>query len=411
VTSAGRRAATATLGAAVALDMAGFVVVLPLVPVYAMDLGVQASTVAALVSSFALARTAGAALLARVAGASAIGRPRLLLVVGLLGMAAGAVVAGVVGDGVAVLVGRALQGVSGAAVLVARDAVAAATPGRRERSRLLLSWRRAAAGGAVLGAVIAAGGERGPGGPLVALAALAAVLAVAAARTAVPLDRRAGAEARRSDTAATVDPPPPPDSVPWEAVRWTLVAFLASVVWTGFAGCLALLLDRRFDLGIAAIALAIAASWLVLGVARDVKREASWSPSWVAVVGLGALAVGMALAGTVTGRVALLPALVLVAGGQGLVVRAAGHGVRAAVLDEATARFVRGWLPWAAATAWVVGPAAGARLFDVLGVSAPFLAGAVVAVAALLLALASPEPASSRRGARPASREPMPGAA
>src|SRR4051812_46563416 len=168
-----------TIWVTVAIDLIGFGIVLPILPLYAADthFGASAVTATGLIAAFSAAQFVCSPLLGRLS--DRIGRKPVLLF-SLAGTAVASLVTGLAG-GVAVLfIGRIIDGASGASVSVAQAAVAdVATP--EERPHLL----------GLLGAAFGVGFVAGPAiGALAALtdarlpfliaAAIAAVNAVVA---------------------------------------------------------------------------------------------------------------------------------------------------------------------------------------------------------------------------------------
>src|SRR5437660_3298154 len=147
----------------VAIDLVGFGIVLPLLPLYAKgSFGASPTQVGLLVASFSIAQFALAPVWGRVS--DRVGR-KPVLVLSLVGTAIGSLLTGLAGSLAVLFLGRVVDGASGASVSVAQAAVAdVATPGERARLFGLLgaAFGLGFVGGPALGAVAALGGRRLP---------------------------------------------------------------------------------------------------------------------------------------------------------------------------------------------------------------------------------------------------------
>src|SRR5438270_8100191 len=102
-----------TIWTTVAVDLIGFGVVLPLLPLYAQRFHASATTVGALFASFSVAQLVFAPVWGRLS--DRVGR-KPVLVVSLAGTAVGSLLTGLAGSLAVVFVGRVVDGVSGASV-------------------------------------------------------------------------------------------------------------------------------------------------------------------------------------------------------------------------------------------------------------------------------------------------------
>lgn len=169
-----------TIWTTVALDLVGFGIVAPLLPLYAKRFGASGFTTGALFASFSLAQMVCAPLLGRLS--DRIGRKPVILL-SLFGTAIGSLLTGLAGSLPLLFVGRILDGASGASVSVAQGAVTdLAAP--RQRARLLGLLGAAFGVGFVLGPAI--GGLASLGGnhrlPFFVAAGIAATNAIVALR-------------------------------------------------------------------------------------------------------------------------------------------------------------------------------------------------------------------------------------
>jgi DHA1 family tetracycline resistance protein-like MFS transporter len=120
-----------TIWSTVAIDLVGFGIIIPVLPLYAERFGATPAVVGALFASFSVAQL----LLAPVWGAVSdrIGRKPVLLL-SLAGTAVGSLLTGLAGSLPLLFAGRLLDGASGASVSVGQAAVAdVAEPGERAR--------------------------------------------------------------------------------------------------------------------------------------------------------------------------------------------------------------------------------------------------------------------------------------
>src|SRR5262245_44592019 len=162
----------------VLLDLIGFGIVLPILPLWAERFGARPGTIGALVATYSAFQLVCAPFWGRLS--DRVGR-KPVLVVSLLGTAAGSLLTGLASSLALLFVGRAIDGMSGASVAVAQAAVAdLAEPAERPR---LLGLVGAAFGlgfvaGPALGALAALGGPRLPFLVAAGLAACNTIVAV-----------------------------------------------------------------------------------------------------------------------------------------------------------------------------------------------------------------------------------------
>jgi multidrug resistance protein len=366
-----------TIWTTVALDLVGFGIVLPILPLYAKRFHASPATAGGLVAAFSLAQLVGAPLWGRVS--DRVGR-KPVLVVSLVGTAVGSLLTGLAGGLLVLFLGRLIDGASGASVSVAQAAVAdIAEPSQRPRLFGLLG---AAFGlGFVLGPAI--GGALSPISPRLPFFAAAAVAGINAL-----VAMRRLPETHVPSAAAP--------SVPVPAVRSLVaVSFLSLVAFSAFEGTFALFGSARLGLHQSStyvvftlIGLAIALDQVVLVhplVARMGERPALQ-------LGLVLNGLGLAALPLVHSDAALVPGLLLLCAGEGLITPTLSSEVAGRV--EASGRGqVLGIQQAAGGLARTIGPAAGGLMFGHVGISSPYVAGAVLvagAVAVLTLSGAPP---------------------
>lgn len=412
----------ATIWTTVALDLIGFGIVLPILPLYARELGGSPAVIGALVASFSLMQLLFSPLWGRAS--DRWGR-KPVLIVSLVGTAVGSLLTGLAGSLWLLFAGRILDGISGASISVAQAAVTdVAPPAQRAR---LLGLLGAAFGvgfvvGPALGSLAAVGGRQLP---FLIAAGIAAVNAVVALRR---LPETRPASARRA-AAAHADPAPGPaatgataagtdatgaplpvDASPRRAapsarqaglVRLLVVAFTSLVAFSAFEATFALLGADRFDLTIGSTGAVFAGIGIVLvvvqgGLIRPVVDRVGELRTLRA--GLGLNAFGLAVLAVATSWPALVLALLLLVTGQGFVTPTLSSLV--AGRSHADRRGTTlGFQQSAGGLARVVGPAIGGLLFQHAGAAAPSIVGAALTGAVVILTLPEQDAAPGRTDA------------
>jgi multidrug resistance protein len=359
----------------VAIDLIGFGIVAPILPLYAERFGASGLTVGLLFASFSVAQFVCSPLLGRLS--DRIGRKPVILL-SLFGTAVGSFITGAAGSLFFVFVGRILDGASGASVSVAQGAVAdVASPADRAR---LLGMLSAAFGvgfviGPAIGSLAALGGPHVPFYVAGAIALVNGVVAIfrlpetrpaAADRVAVDVSRRRGRAPRGTHAAVLV--------------RLAVVGFLVTCAFSGFEATFSLFADRRFGLTEASVAAVFVGIGVLLvlvqggGVGRVTDRLGVTRTVQTAIV-MNAL--GMVLLASATTWPVLVPALALLSIGQGLAVPSlTAMVVERAPVDRRGESL--GFQQSASALARIGGPALGGALFDRAGVPWPYVVGAVL---------------------------------
>ena len=403
----------ATIWTTVALDLVGFGIVLPILPLYARELDASPTAIGALVASFSLMQLVFSPIWGRVS--DRVGR-KPVLVVSLIGTAVGSLLTGLAGSLWLLFAGRLLDGISGASVSVAQAAVADLAP-REQRARLL-GLLGAAFGvgfvvGPILGSLAAVGGRRLP---FLLAAGVAAANAVVALRRLPETHPDPTIGGRRPDpglgptpTGATGagtdvagDPVPvdelvgPSGTAPARGLlRFAVVAFTSLVAFSAFEATFSLLGQDRFDLTLGSTGAVFAAIGVVLVVVQAgfIHPVVTRLGELVTLrLGLALDAVGLALLAVATTWPVLVVALLVLVTGQGLVTPTLSSIVAGRARADRRGSAL-GIQQSAGGLARVVGPALGGALFQHVGVAAPSVLGAVLAAAAVLLTL--PEPGSA----------------
>ncbi|MBW3669667.1 MAG: MFS transporter [Actinobacteria bacterium] len=367
-----------TIWVCVALDLVGFGIVLPILPLYAERYGARAFSATALVAAFSAAQFLFSPIWGRLS--DRVGR-KPILVLSLAGTAVGSLITGLAGSLTVLFIGRVVDGISGASVSVAQAAVADIAP-PEQRARLLgllgAAFGLGFVAGPAIGALAALGG---PHVPFLLAAAIAAVNAVVAAKR-LP----------ETHPGRTVDRPLL-EQVPWQrrgVVDLVVVSFVSLVAFSAFEATFSLFAERRLGLDIASIGGLFAAIGVVLvlvqvrvlGPVVDRFGEGRTLQAGLVLNGVGLLALG-----PVDSWPALVPAVLCLIVGQGLVTPTMSS-ILAGRVGADRRGGVLGVQQAAGGVARVVGPLAGGAAFQHVGVPAPYVGGA--ALMAVAVALVSP---------------------
>jgi multidrug resistance protein len=372
------------LWSVVALDLVGFGLVLPILPVYAERFDASPTTIGLLVATYSLAQFVCAPMLGQLS--DRIGR-RPVLVLALVGTAVGSLLTGMAHGLPLLFLGRLIDGASGASVAVAQAAVGdIATPAQRPR---LLGLLGAAFGvgfvlGPALGGIFAL---ISPSAPFFVAAAIAGVNAVTAWFR-LPETRREGAGPDRLVPGHHGMPLGPL----WRdrtIVGLVGTAFLALLAFSAFEATFSLFAKAELSLTQSAtygvftvIGLLIVAVQIRL-VRPVVEREgeAGAVRAGLLVNGLGLL---LLAASAYAGWIIAAPALAVLTIGQGLVTPTLTSALAGRV-DASRRGRVLGAQQSAGALARVAGPLIGGALFQHVLHPAPYLLGALLVLLAVVL--------------------------
>jgi DHA1 family tetracycline resistance protein-like MFS transporter len=378
-----------TIWTAVAVDLIGWGIVLPILPIYAKRFHTSSFDAALLVAAFSAASFVFSPLWGRVS--DRFGR-RPVLLVSLAGTAVGSLLTGVAGGFALLMVGRIVDGASGASVSVAQ--AAAADLARPEDRPRLFGLLGAAFGlgfvaGPALGALAALSGPRLPF--FLAAGIAAANTLVAAKRlpeTHPDAGRRAGDAGAGDAGAGDAGRQPRLGGHFADVAPLLAVAFAALVAFSAFEATFALFGQRRLGFGIAGAAgvfTGVGATIVVVQVgvvARAVRRMGERA---TLIGGLLANALGLALLASAHSWALAGPALLALTVGQGLVqttmatvlVGRAGAGGRGRALGAQQS---------AGGLARIAGPAAGGALLGAHASGLPYAAGAALTLLAAAVA-------------------------
>jgi multidrug resistance protein len=366
------------------IDLLGFGIVIPFLPMFAHDLGIRAAGIGLILAAYSIAQLVCAPVLGRIS--DRIGR-RPIIMLGLLGSSVGYLIYGFAGSFLWLLVSRVVHGACAATVPTAQ-AYIADTTAEHERARGMGMIGAAFGLGFVLGPAI--GGVLGHSGlrvPVFFASALTfANFLFAVVRLPESHKPEPGA---RIDFAAAAAPllALPRELVGHRLARLFGVAFMLTLALAGLEATFALMLPAVYGYGAAGVGLllayagftqALAQGWLLGRVVTRVGEAA------LIRLGLAALALGMLPLGTWRSHAGLFVMLAMVSLGYGL----ASPSV-ASLLSRRTARYQQGEVlgvnQSALSLARIFGPLAGGVVYQLLGPAAPYVGGAIVAVAALAL--------------------------
>jgi multidrug resistance protein len=370
----------------VALDLVGFGIVVPILGRYAERFGASGFEVGLLVASFSAAQFVCAPILGRLS--DRIGRKPVLLL-SLFGTAAGSFLTGAAGALWVLFAGRIIDGASGGSVAVAQGAVTdLASP--EERPRLLGMLSAAFGVGFVVGPAI--GGLASLGGPhvpFVVAGTVALVNGLIAIRRLPETLHRHDRQLRASDRRTTDRPDTArrPSSRPTLTRIWilALVGFSAICAFSGFETTFSLFADRRFGMTEGPVALVFLGVGLLLVVVQTrLVGPASdrFGPLGALQLGLVCNAAGLGLLSLTHSWFLLVPSLTLLTIGQGLAIPnlAAAAADRAPDAERGEALgFQQRWQ----SLGRIVGPIVAGALFQLVGVPAPYVAGAALTLVAL----------------------------
>jgi MFS transporter, DHA1 family, tetracycline resistance protein len=379
----GRRARAAlpagfgTVWVTVAVDLVGFGIVLPVLPLYARRYHASPATAGALVAAFSFAQLIGSPIWGRVS--DRIGR-KPVLIVSLAGTAVGSLCTGLAGGLPLLFVGRLVDGASGASVSVAQATVAdLAAPA--ERARLFGLLGAAFGLGFILGPAI--GGALAPIDPrlpFLVAAGIAAFNAVVAARRLPETRPRSATPRPRSRTRAWRTP---------QVLTMLGVSLLSLVAFSAFEGTFALFVHQRLGFQLSStyvvfVVIGVLIAAVEIGLVHPAVSR--FGERGALQIGLLLNAAGLALLPAVHSRWWLAPSLVLLTCGEGLITPTLSSAV-AGQVDHGARGEVLGVQQAVGGLGRVVGPAMGGVIFGAVGAGAPYAIGAVlVAVAAVALA-------------------------
>jgi DHA1 family tetracycline resistance protein-like MFS transporter len=378
--------------AIVLVDLLGFTVVMPLLPQFGKRFGLDGGQIGLLFAAYPLCQLIAGPILGRLS--DRYGR-RPVLIFSQAGTALSFVMLGLARDYPTMLLARCLDGASGGNILVAQAYVADVTA-PKDRAR----------GFGLVGMAFGVGFVLGPllGGLLLGLpvsdewrlripflvgavfSTIAWVLVLTRLPESLPADSRSRERARvlsLHGLAETVARP--------TIGLLVAVGFLVVLAFASLEGTFSLFLRERLGWDAQRAAFGFVLLGLVSAMVQGglIRRLAPrFGERRLILVGLVALAMGMALIAGVSGWPSLLLATLVVAFGQGLVGPSlSGLISKATPASEQGAVF--GTLSSAQTLARMVSYLSGNILLDRLGSAAPYWQGAAIALVAFVVALAA----------------------
>ena len=373
-----------TIWTTVALDLIGFGIVAPILPLYAKRFGATGFVGGLLFSTFSLAQLVCAPLLGRLS--DRIGR-KPVIIISLFGTAVGSFLTAAAGGLPLLFIGRLLDGASGASVAVAQGAVTdLASP--EDRPRLLGLLGAAFGVGFVIGPAIGGLAKFHASLPFVIAGVLATINGLVAIVRLPETRHHVDAAAAHAHHAVSFLA-----ARSRSLITLLVVSFAATCAFSGFEGTFSRFGNARFGLtlGSAAMVFVSIGVFLVLvqgGMVGPVTHRFGAPRAYR--FGLASSAVGLALMATATSWWALVPSLALLALGQGL----ATPTMTSMVVDRVPPHQkgqALGFQQSVGSLARIIGPAVAGKLFDVR-VSLPYAVGAIITFLALALLLVERSP-------------------
>lgn len=366
----------------VAIDLIGFGILIPLLPLYAKTYGASPAAIGLLFATYSAAQMVVSPVWGRLS--DRIGRRPVLLVT-IAGSAVGSLLTGMAAALPLLFVGRLIDGASGASIAVARATVADVASDA-DRPRLMGLLGAAFGLGFVIGPAI--GGLAVFGGPAVPffIAAGLSTLNLVATWFRVPETRPSsspgyeGGRRRRTDRASR------PGGVPSAAgLRLSVLTLVVITGFSAFETTFALLGDRRLGLTESTVAWVFAGVGLLLVVVQGGlvgRLVIRYGERLVIAAGLGLMIAGFGVMAYVDSWARLILALALLASGQGLTTPTISSAIAAAEPQETTGGAL-GRQQSASGLGRLLGPLMGGVLF---GISIPLTylsAGGLVGVGAV----------------------------
>jgi multidrug resistance protein len=386
VAAAGRSTASAklVLFLTVFIDLLGFGIVIPFLPMFAGRLGVTAFGVGVILAIYSVMQLLCAPVLGRIS--DRIGR-RPIIMLGLLGSSVGYLIYGFATSFAWLFFSRAVHGTCAATVSTAQAYVADTTD---ESNR--------AHGMGMIGAAFGLGFVLGPAiGGLLGHSDLripgyfASALALANfffAALALPESHEPEAKAH-IDLALLAAPlrDLPGQLVGHRLSRLFSIAFLTASAMAAFETTFALMVPAVYGYGAMGVGVALAFAGLLQAFAQGylvgkiVKRLGEVR---ILVLGIALFALGLGPLADLPGPATMLAALGLLAMGYGFASPAI-----ASLISKRTEQALQGEAlglnQSALSLARIFGPLAGGLVYEMLGRSAPYVGGAIVAAVALIL--------------------------
>ena len=356
----------------VVLDLVGFGIVLPILPLWAEEFGASPTQIGLLTASYAVAQLLFAPVWGRLS--DRYGR-RPVILASLAGSAVAALLIGLAGTLVLLFIARVLQGVAGASYAAAQAYVADVTTARERARGMGLIGAAFGLGfilGPAIGAVFSAVDARLPFFVAAALAALNLAIAYRrlpeSLRPAAPRAPTPRLElVRRALSSRELAP-----------LVW--LSFVATFAFVGMETTFALFGERRFDYG----PVEIGALFTFIGVMAAVSQGLlvgrlvdRFGEGRVMIAGLVGTAAGLLLVAVSESLWVLLPGLAVLAVGSGLVFSTTTALISLTAGDSEQGS-VLGLTASVGGAARIVAPVVATLLFQHAGIAVPLLLGAAL---------------------------------
>ncbi|MDO8431970.1 MAG: MFS transporter [Candidatus Binatus sp.] len=366
------------------IDLLGFGIVIPFLPMFAERMGIGAAGIGLIFSSYSLMQFIFAPILGRMS--DRFGRKPIIML-GLIGSSLGYLVYGFADSFFWLLAARAIHGACAATISTAQAYVADTTD---ERDR--------AKGMGLIGAAFGLGFVLGPAvGGILGHTSLRAPVFFASALTfgnflfaafRLP-ESHYPDRSRRLDLRHFIAPvlAIPRELVQHRLARMFAIAFLLTFSFATLEATFALMVPAIYGYGAFGIGVLLAFTGLMQAVAQGYLLGVivhKVGEARLVRLGLVAMAIGLAPMGTIASRDALLAMLAIIAVGYGL----ASPSI-ASLISRNTERHLQGEVlgvnQSALSLARICGPIAGGILYQLMGPSAPYFGGAAIALLAFAL--------------------------
>jgi DHA1 family tetracycline resistance protein-like MFS transporter len=370
------------------VDLLGFGIVIPLLPMFAEKLSVSSFGIGAILAIYSLMQLLCAPVLGRIS--DRIGR-RPVIMLGLLGSSVGYLIYGAATSFLWLLLSRAVHGACAATISTAQAYVADTTD-ESGRARGMGMIGAAFGLGFVIGPAI--GGLLGrhdlriPG--FFAAALTFANLLFAAFKLPESHQPELGARIDFSQVAAPIR------DLPGQLFRHHLsrlfsVAFLTTFALAAFETTFALMIPRVYGYGPSGVGGLLAFAGLMQALAQGYllgKFITRLGEHRLLLCGIALFALGLAPLANLSSTPALLAAMAMLSIGYGFASPAV-----ASLISKQTRRELQGEAlginQSASSMARILGPLAGGILYGTLGAPAPYFGGAIVGLVAFILARGS----------------------
>jgi multidrug resistance protein len=356
----------------VVIDLVGFGIVLPILPLWAEDFGASPVQIGLLTASYAVMQLLFAPVWGRLS--DRYGR-RPVILVSLAGSALSALLIGLAGTLLILWFARVLQGIAGASYAAAQAYVADVTT-REERARGM-GMIGAAFGlgfvlGPALGALFSSIDQRLPF--FVAAGLAATNLVIAWFR--LPESRRPGAAPAPAPRLALVRRALTSDAL--APLVW--LSFIATFAFVGMESTFALFGERRFDYSVTQVGLLFVYIGVLTALAQGVlvgRVVARVGEARALVGGLVGTAAGLLLVGGARDLWLLLIGLAVLAIASGLVFSTTTAMISLAAGDREQG-LILGLSASVGGAARIAGPLVATLLFQHAGIAVPLLLGAAL---------------------------------